>query len=376
MKKLLYNNHIKKISDVINTSKTFSNFDGLHGIGDLYNESSDKSKSEKGIVKPAIAPLTLETDMSDLARLMGINQINKPRTGDHPYFKHLREKSQIEKHYITSLFIDLKRSTQLFKKYKQEDVLLIIQTIQSAAINTCALFGGHIQRLQYDGVFAYFGGRTIKKSDSTYSAICASTFFNYFVKYELKQIFEQEGIEDIYTRIGIDFGDDQDVIWAIIGCGDCTELTTSSLHTSLAPKMQANAKSNGVVIGENVKELLPDDLKTLCDFVKDDNNRIQYIFEHPEKNFYYKQSHFDWIKFLKKLPFVKIDEKGNLFIDYDYDPIKEQKELERAEKIRQQLKSSQNGNSYLDSGLNITTQKTPVPIKSHNFYYDSSKDTI
>src|SRR5690606_12612817 len=119
-----------------------------------------------------------------------------------------------------------------FREYDLETITVITNTIQRAAIHTCVALGGYIHRLQGDGVFVYFGGKGIDKKDANIKAITATSMFTYFVKNDLKKIFDQDGIEDISTRIGIDFGDDENVIWAKAGIGDCSEITTYSLHTN------------------------------------------------------------------------------------------------------------------------------------------------
>jgi hypothetical protein len=54
--------------------------------------------------------------------------------------------------------------------------------------------GGHIQRLQGDGVFAYFGGKTVDKNRAVELAVTACSMFTYFVKNDLKDVFLEDGI--------------------------------------------------------------------------------------------------------------------------------------------------------------------------------------
>ena len=132
--------------------------------------------------------------------------------------------------------------------------MIITNTIQLAAINVCQLFGGFIQRIQGDGLFVYFGGKNIDKTKSTQHCLTALSLFSYFVKNDLKRVFEQHGIERIFTKIGVDFGDDDKVLWGVAGKENTSEIATYSLHTSLAAKMQAFAGSNEIVVGQNVKD--------------------------------------------------------------------------------------------------------------------------
>ncbi len=78
----------------------------------------------------------------------------------------------------------------------------------------------------------------------------------------------------------------EDVVWALTGLGEISEVTTCSLHASLASKMQGYAQRNGIVVVHNVvaKTAQMDDLFTpVCSRTNDENDR--YIFQVPEKTF-------------------------------------------------------------------------------------------
>ena len=239
------------------------------------------------------------------------------RPGEHPEFRHLKEGGSSENHYICSVFIDVKKSTNLFAKYEPVTVANIINTIQRAAIHTTWQFDGYVQRYHGDGLFAYFGGKNIAIGDAVKQALSANSFLSYFMRNDLKKLFNEQGIEDIYTRIGIDVGEAADVLWYKAGIGECSEITTCSLHTSLACKMQGAAKSNGIVLGDHIKNksLLPADL---FDTVKKTDGTIDYYaFKIPDENFLYRQWDFKWETYLKNLPGIKQGITGELYIDND-----------------------------------------------------------
>jgi adenylate cyclase len=254
-----------------------------------------------------------------------------------------------------------------------EQISLIIQTITLAATHTCALFGGHIQRLQYDGVFTYFGGRNTKKEDAVSSAIKAASFFNYFMKYELVDIFAIEGIDKIFTRIGVDFGDDHEVQWVIFGKNQCTELTTNSLHTSLAPKMQANADPNGIVLGKNVKERLGS-ADIYADYIRDKSGNVdtskKHIYEDSERGFYYTQHKFAWETFLlNTYPFVKRSDEGKMYIDYDFKETAFKKEQERIENLRRNTNNLEKNNAFINTNGEVNTVNQGIIIPPNRFYF-------
>lgn len=241
--------------------------------------------------------------LQNIVDQLGLHPDFNQQLGLHPDFAHLKNTGNIEKHYIQSMFIDIKRSTSLFKRYEPETVLVITNTIQRAAIHTCIIFGGYIQRLHGDGMFVYFGGKNQDRIDAAKRCLTAASMFSYFVKNDLKNLFTEQGIEAIFTRIGIDHGDDKDVVWAMAGMDEISEVTTCSLHTSLAAKMQVHAESNGIVVGDNIKVLFPSQFySTVARRTGLDKDR--YIFTIPEEGIYYTQYDFDWMSYLKSLDYI------------------------------------------------------------------------
>ncbi|MGH2649502.1 MAG: adenylate/guanylate cyclase domain-containing protein, partial [Ginsengibacter sp.] len=279
--------------------------------------------------------------------------------GLHPDFKHLKGTNETEYHYIVSIFIDIHGSTNLFKKYDLEDNFSITNTIQSAAIHTVLALGGHVQRLQGDGVFAYFGGKNITKSKAVELAVTACSMFTYFMEKDLKKVFNEGGVEDIKTRIGMDFGNDSDVLWATFGVQDVNELTTLSLHTSLASKMQSKACRNGINVGQNIKNLLKDS-DQWCSIISEEE---RYIFRDNEKKFLYTQYRFDWFNYLKSLPFIKCDASGDLYI------VNLDSETERINRLRDTSKLLATGQAYLSNQGDITADSSGVQHHPHKFHY-------
>lgn len=248
----------------------------------------DYEKSRLNLAKPQ--------DLEVIAQQMGVKVFTNQQVGHHPDFVHLKGTKHKEYHNIVSVFIDVKGSTNLYKKYDNDTVFIITDTIQLLGITLCKIFGGFIHRLQGDGLFVYFGGKGINRKSAVTQALISTSLFNSFLENDLKYLFEAHGIEKIKTRVGMDFGDDKDVLWAMAGIGDTSEVTTVSLHTSLAPKMQQYAMSNGTVVGKNIIDTGQID-KELYWPVEEE----RYIYRDPQKSFNYGQYHFNWMTFLKQL---------------------------------------------------------------------------
>ncbi|MGB3777112.1 MAG: adenylate/guanylate cyclase domain-containing protein, partial [Tunicatimonas sp.] len=249
----------------------------------------------------------------DLAHELGVKPNFEQQLGLHPDFAHLKHSDRIEKHYIVSMFVDIKGSTNLFRRYTPETVSAITSTIQQAAIHTFLIFGGYIHRLQGDGLLVYCGRKGQSEKAAVNRAMQGASVFSYFVKYDLQKLFDQQGIKKIYIRTGIDLGYDRDVVWGMAGIGKISEVTTCSLHTSLASHMQSSAMSNGIVIGDNVRdnaEVYHEFLSPVCKRTENEDDR--YIFRIPDKQFNYTQYDFDWLPFLKKQDFIATDLNGIL----------------------------------------------------------------
>ena len=299
----IYSDYLNTIKSAM-TSREVSefSFDGTSDIQKSIDITSFLNESKENKLLPSLQVFANE---------IGRQPDFEKRLGEHPDFKHLKDTDETENHYIVSMFIDIKGSTNLFKIYDNETVLIITNTIQRAAIHTCLIFGGYVHRLQGDGLFVYFGGKDIARKDAVSNALLASSVFSYFVKNDLKQLFDELDIKRISTRIGIDFGEDESVIWSMAGMGQINEVTTCSLHTNLASKMQMNAESNGIVVGDYVKNLFETNhYSVVSKRTGDDNDR--YIFRIPDKNFYYTQFDFNWLNFLKEQDFIATDLNGNL----------------------------------------------------------------
>jgi len=334
-------------------SNEFDNYPSLKTKGELFIEQRNFSKSNR-----------LNSGLP-LSNILHPTIMETAEIGLHPSFKHLKGTNNTENHYIVSVFIDIAGSTKLFGEYELEEIFIITNTIQSAAIHTCLSLGGQIQRLQGDGVFAYFGGKEISKKDAVEMAVTASSMITYFVKNDIEKLLFDEEIEGIKTRIGIDFGDDHEVLWANFGLLNISELTTLSLHTSLASKMQSYAKKNGINVGQKIRDILKVD-DNLFDLVKNSKGEVvkRYIYEDQKNGIYYTQYCFDWLNYLKTLSFIGTDSNNELYI------ISAQKAEEiRLQKLRTTAAVINANSGFTNSNGGITTSSTGVKNQDHRFHY-------
>jgi adenylate cyclase len=307
-----------------------------------------------------------EKNLLSLDGITSSYDISNAVVGEHSDFRYLKGTNQTERHYIVSVFMDMKGSTQMNDTYDLDTLYHITNTVQRAAIHVCLVSGGHIQRLQGDGVFVYFGGRNVSKQNAVRQALTATSMFTYFVKNDLATIFEEDGVENICTRTGIDFGDDRQVLWGTFGTGSCIELTTQSLHTSLSSKCQGFAPKNGIVVGQNVFDRSGLD-ESMFNCVRKTDGNIEYVYIGRKQGIYYKQYVFDWFKYLKTLPYIGSTSDGKLYIMST-----DQQEQARLDRLRQMANVVQTGNAYTNSQGQLTTQSTSVQNQQHRFHYAES----
>lgn len=306
----IYKDYLQLIKDAIESDASNNISKGL-GSPEYYRTNNQFKAILNRIEDKEIAS-EMRTFSEQLGRPVSYNQ----QLGLHPSFAHLKNTDNVEEHYIVSVFIDIKGSTNLFKKFDKETNFLITSAIIKAGIHTALIFGGYVHRLQGDGMFLYFGDKNTDQQKAVESALQMVSVYTYFVKNDLKEYLSSQGIENISVRTGMDLGKKEDVLWGNSGIGEISEVTTCSLHTSLASKMQSSAIPNGVVVGQYVKDEIigeNDFFTPVCKRPnKSENDR--YIYRIDEKNFYYTQYDFMWEEFLKQQSFVAIDYNGNPII--------------------------------------------------------------
>lgn len=292
--KSIYNDYVNTISDILDKKprqRTFSSSSRIEK-GVLLNEAADSQSL------PAVKP-------SQLPVLFGVpvGYKSSATIGTHPNFKDMKF-GEKRYQYCTSMFIDIKGSTNLSLSYSLEEVRLMKDAILSLCIQTVTVFGGHVQRLQGDGLYVQFTERQIHQNNMMINALNAGSVLCQFVSTTLADIFEQHNLKPLRIKVGIDFAEDSKCLWSHYGLLGCNELTATSLHVDLAAKLQARCASNEIRIGQYVKQFLdiPDEflitppLQNGKDdtFIKRAANYRQYIFNWQSYlqifDFFYKRN--------------------------------------------------------------------------------------
>lgn len=243
--------------------------------------------------------------------------------GIHPDFKDLGE-NETQNQYICSLFLDISGSTKLGLKFPLSTVRFYKNAILKSAIEIFQVFDGHIHRLQGDAVFAFFGHKDMKKSDAIINALNAASLMQSFNKYTLSDFFKENDLEPLRIRIGIDIGDDHQVLWSSYGLNSVKEVTSTSIHTDLAAKLQAKAPRNHILIGENVFSYmdLPDEFIKIKTYSESHNEKEdKYALYDGQLKAYYQMRIFDWEKYLSSFSFLPKEQTTKFKAPYDFEII-------------------------------------------------------
>lgn len=188
----------------------------------------------------------------------GKDGVNKGKIGAHPDFEYLDGKEETKYHYITTLFIDIQNSTRLSFFYEIEVVRFIKNAILRAASETVRALDGHVHRFMGDALMAYFGGPGQDRESTTLAALNCAVMLRLLMKETIIPALEERGCtsSDIGFRVGIDYGNDEQVLWSSYGYGDVSEVTATSFYVDAAAKLQSMATKDGVMIGGNLVQFL------------------------------------------------------------------------------------------------------------------------
>jgi len=210
--------------------------------------------------------------------------VNQGLIGCHPDFVHLEGTDEKEYHHITTMFIDIKNSTRLALRYSLEEVQHIKNSILRAASEMVRAMDGHVHRFMGDALMAYFGRRGQSKESTAMAAISCATMLRTFMQQVVVPTLDSRQIDakDLGFRIGIDFGDDKDVLWSSYGFSEVNEVTATSFFVDASAKLQSMASKDGAMLGHNLINLLDfPEVLTSQKFEQRDGRDIPVDFLRP-----------------------------------------------------------------------------------------------
>lgn len=262
-------------------------------------------------------------------------ELNKTNIAGHPDFEKL-VLGQTKEHFITTMFVDIKGSTELSLKYP--DDLEFIYNFKNGVIKSCIDvirgFDGFVHRIMGDAVLGFFGSSTVGKSQSILDCLNAATLLAVVLENTIQPWLvsqnKQFDEKDFGFRIGCNFGDNNEILWGNYGYGYVGEISPTGLPVDLAAKLQSEADKNQIMLGQglleffNFPEILSGKKKVNgyeVDFLKQDEyekkdgQKLNYIMRLLKRDEYILGLP---IGRKSKLRYTKFQNGKKLIVDSDY----------------------------------------------------------
>lgn len=290
--------------------------DNVYGQYFRQTYESNLQKSEFAESMKRGADLVPMYSLQSLVRpLFGKGQEQPPDIGDHPDFLHLKGTHQLEYCPITTLFMDIESSTRLSLLYPLEAVYQIKNSFIRATMEIIKAFDGHVHRVMGDAVMAFFGGKRCLPEDGIINGLNCAAVLRYFVEAVVIPRLAAEGYEDPFgIRLGLDYGDRQNVLWSSYGYPGMDEVTATSYYVDVASKLQHAAGRNEIMIGQSLREAIdfPQELLSLKSEMRDGHRyELRYVEpNHTDRNgnpINYRQFVLNWKDYLLTTPVASVD---------------------------------------------------------------------
>ncbi|MFA8392372.1 adenylate/guanylate cyclase domain-containing protein [Burkholderia ubonensis] len=244
-------------------------------FGRLYEGSKSKTLTKRSALAMDGADLPVFESYADAAVLPAVQEeyavqrpirewfgktpaVNNGAIGPHPEFAHLEGTDETEWHHITTMFIDIANSTRLSLRYDLEMVRHIKNSILRAASEVVRSMDGHVHRFMGDALMAYFGGRHQMQESSAMAALSCAAMLQVLMTQSVVPDLLRNGIDarDIGFRVGVDFGNDREVLWSSYGYSEVNEVTATSFFVDASAKLQGMASKDSAMLGQNLLNFL------------------------------------------------------------------------------------------------------------------------
>lgn len=184
--------------------------------------------------------------------------VNPTPIGTHPDFMHLEYSDQTVYQYSCTMFVDIKGSTRLSLLYDLDRVFKFKNAVIQTCVEVVRAFDGSVHRLMGDAVMSFFGRKDKSKEDSIADAINCAATLRVILENGIKPWMSANNFDDkdFGFRIGIDFGDDNDVLWGNFGYSSVGEVSATGLPVDMASKLQSLAGKNNAMLGQGLLDFI------------------------------------------------------------------------------------------------------------------------
>lgn len=247
-----------------------------------FGRDLDLTRTDSNDSVVGLESLSVQDENYELQRqlrpLFGKLGINKNPIGTHPDFRSLEESRETEKHYMCTMFVDIKGSTRLSLLYELEMVYLFKNSVITACVETVRSFDGHVHRIMGDAVMAFFGGKGKSKEDAIADAINCCITLRAYLEESIKPFMTKHHLEAEHFgfRIGCDFGDDNEILWGNFGIATVAEVSATGLPVDMASKLQGLSKKNQTMLGQGILDYIdwPSKYSSIKKIKKDGNDEL------------------------------------------------------------------------------------------------------
>jgi adenylate cyclase len=173
------------------------------------------------------------------------------------------------------LYADLVGSTSMSMTLPVDNLVTIIRAFTHQISHVIDGHGGYVLKYVGDAVISFFPDRIIKDkySASGRSVECGKLMIN-VIKEEINTIFKRYGYPELFTKIGIDAGENAIVQY---GSEQLSPIDMLGYSMNIAAKITSLTGANKISIGENVYKSLDPDIRSEFREIILPDNRWKYI---------------------------------------------------------------------------------------------------
>ncbi|TMX37484.1 adenylate/guanylate cyclase domain-containing protein [Vibrio sp. Hep-1b-8] len=218
------------------------------------NESFQDSWSQESASTSLIGPQEEYILQNYIRPIYGKQYLNKAPIGTHPDFLSLQGTNDLIHHYSCTMFMDIKGSTRLSLLYDLNDVFRFKNAVIQTCVEVVRSFDGYVHRLMGDAVMSFFGSKDKSTEDSIADAVNCAATLKLLLEQGIKPWMESHGFDakDFGFRVGIDFGNEKDVLWGSFGYSSVGEVSATGLSVDMASKLQSRASKNSTMLGQGL----------------------------------------------------------------------------------------------------------------------------
>ncbi|SMC71785.1 Adenylate cyclase, class 3 [Janibacter indicus] len=200
---------------------------------------------------------------------------------------------------MVTVFLDLTNFTGRTFWDDQDEVVDLAHAVLSGFVEVVNLFGGHPLGLRGDGLFAGFSPGQPEVTGAMALAACAFALDG--IEREVNPWLDGRRIARIQARAGLDYGQ---TTFVRSGSRERSEINPLGFAANFAAKCEKKAKSWEIVVGQGLRELLPE----YPHFVEHHASPKTYTRDYKSR--LYRFYDYRWRNTLPLLPGVLSDLNG------------------------------------------------------------------